>query len=375
MGERIRVLHVIKSLGRGGAETLLPESLRVHDRTKFEFHYVYFLPWKDQMVQEIIVSGGKVTCIPAGNNFALMLRARSLLRYIRMNKIQVVHAHLPWAGILARIVGKSTGIPVMYTEHNKQERYHFLTRWMNLVTINLLSELIAVSGDVELSVRQHKRHLSVPVRTILNGVNTEHFSPANFSGHDVRARLGIPFDAVVIGTVAVFRAQKRLDVWLNLASQILKRHQNVHFIIVGDGPLKDFLVQTADSLGMRDRVYFPGLELEVRPYLAAFDIFMMSSMFEGLPLALLEAMSMECAVVATDAGGVKEVITDGVDGTLCPVEKPEYIIELVSKFLLNASLRQQIGRQARQKVQSSFGLSSMVSKLEKDYIYWAGILG
>ncbi len=141
---RIRVLQVIKSLGRGGAETLLVETLKLHDRDKFDFHYIYFLPWKNQLVDGLIANGGKVSCFPANNNIQLLLKVRKLVRYIRENEIDLIHAHLPWAGVVARLAGKMTGIPVIYTEHNKQERYHFATRLLNLTSMNLLSTVVEV---------------------------------------------------------------------------------------------------------------------------------------------------------------------------------------------------------------------------------------
>src|SRR5688500_15518525 len=134
--KKIRVLHIIKSLGRGGAEMLLPETLKLHNKDDFEFSYIYFLPWKDQMVESIRANGGVVHCLSARNNFLIMLRLFSVIRIARQMDVHLIHAHLPWAGILARLVYKFTNIPVIYTEHNKQERYHFLTRMMNLFTMN-----------------------------------------------------------------------------------------------------------------------------------------------------------------------------------------------------------------------------------------------
>jgi glycosyltransferase involved in cell wall biosynthesis len=294
MAERIKVLHIIKSLGRGGAEMLLPEALRLHDQSRFEFHYIYFLPWKDQMVNAIQSNGGKVVLISASNNLKIMLRANSVQRYIVDNGIHMIHCHLPWAGILSRIVGRRSGVPVIYTEHNKQQRYHYATRMINLLTMDLLNLVVAVSADVEESIRNFKPRLKAPVRVIFNGVNTEHFNKLHFNHQLLREQLNIPHDAPVVGTIAVFRFQKRLDLWMDLAAKILHQIKNAHFIIVGDGPLKDDLLKKRKVLGLEDRIHMPGLQTEVRPYLAAFDVYMMSSVFEGFPVALLEAMAMQC---------------------------------------------------------------------------------
>src|SRR5688500_14538029 len=115
----------------------------------------------------------------------LMAKVWSVARYVRTNQIELIHAHLPWAGVLARMVGKITGVPVVYTEHNKQERYHSATRMMNLATMNLQKVVIPVSSDVAESLRSHKAALTPIVRTIVNGVNTDHFDPDQFNGEAV----------------------------------------------------------------------------------------------------------------------------------------------------------------------------------------------
>jgi L-malate glycosyltransferase len=367
MADKIKVLHIIKSLGRGGAEMLLPETLKLHDQLTFEFHYVYFLPWKNQMVESILKNGGQVLCFPANNNLQLILKIRQVARYVKDNKIQLIHAHLPWAGILARIVGKMCGIPVLYTEHNKLERYHPGTRIMNLLTMDLLSMVIAVSADVSESIRHYRPRLKTPVRTILNGVNTGYFDRSLIDGVAIRNRFSIPAGAPIVGTVAVFRFQKRLDLWMELAVKILHQVENAHFIIVGDGPLKNELMKKRDALGLSDRIHMPGLETEVRPYLAAFDVYMMSSVFEGLPVALLEAMSMQCPVVATNAGGIKEVIRHEVDGFTCVIEQPEKLVGYACTLLADQGLRAAYGEQARKRVQRVFSMENMVKKLEEAY--------
>lgn len=363
----IKVLNIIKSLGRGGAEMLLPETLRLHSTAAFEFHYIYFLPWKNQVVAEIEQGGGKVTCIRANNNIQLILRVKNVVDYIKEHDIDIVHAHLPWAGIVARLAGKWAGVNVIYTEHNKQERYHFLTRWLNLATMNWLTKVIAVSRDVEDSIRKNKTDLRTPVQTILNGVNTERYFPG-FEGSDgLKDGLGIPREASIIGTVAVFRFQKRLDVWIEIARSILKLHPRTHFILVGDGPLKDELVAKSRQLDLLDKLHFVGLQTEIRPYLGAFDIYMMTSLFEGLPIALLEAMSSGCAVISTDAGGIKEVIEHGKDGLVCGVEEPEKLVQFADLLLRDPATRNAYGQQARETICSRFSMTRMVHDLEKLY--------
>ncbi len=111
MDKKIKILHLIKSLGRGGAERLLPETLKKHNLNRFEFHYIYFLPWKNQMVEEIEKNGGTVSCFSANNNIQIFAKVRRIAAYVKEHDIQLIHCHLPWAGIVGRMVGKLTRAP------------------------------------------------------------------------------------------------------------------------------------------------------------------------------------------------------------------------------------------------------------------------
>jgi len=363
---KIRVLHIIKSLGRGGAETLLPETLKLHDRERYEFFYIYFLPWKDQMADAIRTNGGKVECFRASNNIRIILRMRDVIRYIRKHHIQLIHCHLPWAGLLGRLIYRLTRVPVIYTEHNKQERYHGVTFRLNKLTFNWQSLVIAVSQDVEESIRKNIRPV-VPVQTVLNGVNTEAFRRDPPAGAALRAQYNIAPDALVVGTIAVFRFQKRLAEWLDVMAGVCAADSRIYGIIVGDGPLRTEIETKLKELKLEGRVILAGLQTEVRPYLSAMDIYMMSSVFEGLPIALLEAMSVGCAVVTTDAGGIKEVIRDGQDGYLVPVDGWPALGDRVQKLVADPVLRAKLADQARLRATDAFSLKRMVQELEHIY--------
>ncbi len=362
----IKVLHIIKSLGRGGAETLLPETIAVHDKQAFEFHVIYFLPWKDQLVEAIRNAGGVVTCFSATNNLRILLQARKVVQYVREHEIDVIHCHLPWAGFLGRIVYQMTGVPVLYTEHNKQERYHILTKTINQLTFNWQTASIAVSEEVAGSI-QRNIHPTIDVQTILNGVNVQRFQQNHDARLRIRKELGVGENEILIGTIAVFRFQKRLDVWLEVFAELRKTHSNIRGIIVGDGPLKELVYQKHKELQLEGVVFLPGLQANPLDWLSAMDIYMMSSMFEGLPIALLEAMSCGLPVVCTNAGGTGEVIRDGVDGYLVPVEEAMGLVRKVELLIEDKELRQRLGTAARKRVGEGFSLERMVDQLEGLY--------
>lgn len=347
---------------------LLPETIALHDQQRFEFHCIYFLPWKNQMVSAIESNGGKVKCIPAKNNFKIVLCAGKVAHYIRQHNIDIVHCHLPWAGITGRLAGKFAHVPVIYTEHNKWERYHKLTFTLNKLTFPMQQLVVAVSKDVKASIAKHYHKMKPAVETVLNGVNTDKFDPVKEFQPDIRHQLNIPAQAKVIGIISVFRVQKRLTAWLQIAHDLHQKFPDTYFIIVGDGPLKDELHTKAIELNMSAYLHFAGLQQEVRPYFDAMDIFMMSSVFEGLPIALLEAMSMECIPCCTKAGGIAEVIEDGNNGFLVNVDEPMQLVEKVSSLLQKWDEQApRLKRNARSSVQQNFSLQRMVNQIENIY--------
>jgi len=363
---KIKVLHIIKSLGRGGAETLIPETIKLHDKKKYDFHIIYFLPWKNQMVETIEKAGGKVICFPASNNIKLLLQYPKVIDYCTRNKINLIHCHLPWSGFLGRIVYSKTKIPVVYTEHNIQERYHFATKLLNKYSFNFQSLALGVSEDVSQSILKNIKP-KVSVYTLLNGVNTDHYKQNRQLRNKIRHQYNIPQNALVIGNIAVFREQKALPVWVKAFQKTLKKNPDIYGLLVGAGPKEEEIKDLVATLGLQNRLILPGLQTNTLDYFSAMDIFMMSSEFEGLPIALLEAMSSGCAIVSTKAGGVVEAIRDERDGLLCTVGDWECLADKCSRLIEDEVKRTQFSHASRNRVIDSFSLKVMVEKLEHNY--------
>lgn len=365
---KIKVLHIIKSLGRGGAEMLLPETLKAHDQERFEFHYIYFLPWKNQLVSAIEEAGGKVILISANNNIQILLKFFKIIKYCKENDIQLVHSHLPWAGFVSRLAFVFTKKTTFYTEHNLQERYHIITRIINKLTFNFQTLGLGVSSDVTESI-QKNINPKIESKTLLNGVNVAAFSRNDLAARTrIRNQFGIPLDGLVIGTVAVFRFQKRLDLWLEIVAKAMLENPNLYAIIVGAGPLEPLLKEKHKTLNLEGKVFFAGLQAEVKPFYEAMDYFMMSSSFEGLPIALLEAMSMECAILSTNAGGIKEVLRPNIDGVVVDVDHWNQLSDQLIDLSTNIQKTKCFQKEARERVIVSFSIETMVEKLESLYV-------
>jgi glycosyltransferase involved in cell wall biosynthesis len=206
------------------------------------------------------------------------------------------------------------------------------------------------------------------VQVVPNGVDVARFDRASVDGARVRRQLGIPLTAPVVGTVAVFRQQKRLDDWLEAAHEVRRSQADTHFVLVGDGPEREHLHARARELQLDGVVHFTGAHTDVRPFLAAMDVFLISSAFEGLPVALLEAMSMQCGIVATSIGGIPEVVRHGTNGLLVPAKQPALLAAAVLQMIKSSDLRAACGDAARHTVTQSFSLQAMIQQLESTYV-------
>ncbi len=374
--KRIKVLHLIKSLGRGGAEKLIPETALIHDQSKFEFHCLYFYHQKNNIVDELETAGITVHLIPS-SNLGLFLQIQKVRKFVFENRFDIIHAHLPWAGILARFVGKKLKIPIVYTEHNTWERYNKVSYWGNRITFKQQDIAIAVSNEVALSMQlnsffdPYERGGRLKVKVIQNGVNTEVFRrkievhrPKSEVGS---AKMNIPEGAPVIGKVAVFRSQKRLWLWVEIALRILEKRPEVHFLLVGDGDWRVRIEKQINDSGKAQNFHLVGVQKHVIPYLSLMDIYLSSSEFEGLPIAMLEAMSCEVPVVATRAGGIGEVIQHGVQGFLTEIENWEELEKYCLALLEDRDLHKKMAHAARERVIEKFSMKRMVGELEEIY--------
>jgi glycosyltransferase involved in cell wall biosynthesis len=173
---------------------------------------------------------------------------------------------------------------------------------------------------------------------------------------------------LVVGKVAVFRSQKRLWLWVEIALRILEKCPETHFLLVGDGEWRERILSQIKKSGKSANFHWVGVQKNVVPYLSFMDIYLSTSEFEGLPIAMLEAMSCEVPVVATRAGGIGEVIQHEKQGFLTEIEEWERLTDFCILLLENQELRKKLALAARDRVIEKFSMKRMVSELEGIYL-------
>jgi glycosyltransferase involved in cell wall biosynthesis len=373
MLQAMRILHFIKGLGRGGAEVLLLHALCHADRDRFHYEYAYMLPHKDALVAELGAKGAPVHLVAGRSKAELLTASWRLSRLVREREIDLIHAHLPVAGMVARVAGSLSRTPVLYTEHNLNDHYGRATRLGNRLTWRMNDAVAACSQPVAESIAQ-LMPACVSVHTVLNGIDCDQF--LNLPGRgETRAALDIAADAAVVINVAVFRQQKRLDLWLEAAAAIRAQVPDVHFVLVGDGPLRREVEAWRDERGMGGCVHLVGLQEDVKPFLAAADLFLLTSDFEGLPLAVIEGMAAGLPVVATRAGGVPELVGegDGAGGVLVDVGDVAGCVDGAVSLLQYDARRRATGEAARVRVRRDFGVEQMVGEYQRIYETMRGL--
>ena len=367
--KKTKVLWLIKGLGAGGAEQLLAGSIPYLDRDRFDYEVGYLLPWKTDLVSRFEDAGVPIHCLKRKGNIDPML-VPQLVGLFRRRQVDLVHTHSPYAAVASRLASKLSGVKALvHTEHNMLPSYNPATRVLHRLTTRMGHSVIAVSREVEQSILDTRLFKPKALRVIPGGIDPNRLKGFATSA-DVRRELGIPAGHRVVGNVAHLRWQKGHGYLLQAAQRVLRKHPKTIFVIVGREKVPGYqkeLEDQARELGIDDRVIFTGFQADPLRIVANFDVFLMSSIHEGLPIALLEAMALEKPPVVTAVGGIPEVIEDGDDGLLVEPKNPTALAEQVSRLLADDGLRQRIAKRAHAKATQRFSIQRMVEHTEQVY--------
>ncbi len=343
MTARTRVLWLIKGLGPGGAEHLLVNAARARDRDRFDVAAAYLLPWKDALVRPLEEQGVAVTCFGVRDERDLRWLVR-LRRRLVNEPVDVVHVHSPYVAAMARVVVRS--LPralrpaVVTTEHNAWSTLHRATRFADSLTTRLDAATIAVSEETRASMTPRVR---ARCETLVHGIDVASVREQRSERAAVRAELGIDDDVFVVGTVANYHPKKDWPNLLAAARRVADElGTRVHFVAVGQGPLQDEVEAQHRQLGLGDTVTLTGHRPDAVRLMAACDLFVLASRWEGLPVALMEALALGLPVVATSVGGIAETLTDGVDARLVPPGDPGRLAAAIIEVASDGALRSRL---------------------------------
>lgn len=367
MGTRILYVHGIEAIG--GAERDLIALLKTLDRQQWEPHVVCpgTGPFREQL--HAIAVPTHALSLPPWRKLRSFFQRRSAVRSLEVLVHQLdpamIHVNDIWwvPHTLRAVAGcHSTSVPIV--AHVRQEiepakvRRYQLDRVESVIAISRQIEQSLIAGGVQAG----------KVRTMYSGIEIL-AKPLARDDQAIRGGIGVPEGTVLLGTVANLFPRKGYEVMLRAIPAIIRAVPTVHYVIVGsdESGYADRLKRLAQELKIADRVHIVGFQDPVQPILACLDLYVHPALMEGFGIAVVEAMAMGKAVVATTTGGLPEVVAQGETGLLVPPGDVESLAATVVSLLEDRVRREQMGRNGRARAQERFSLDASVMQMEQFY--------
>ncbi len=312
MPEPIRVLQVVPAMNAGGMETFIMNVYRAIDRQRVQFDFLYHYDMPCFYDEEISALGGRVYKLTVRQDNRLARYLRALGRFFAAHpEYRVLHGHYSGFGMFYNPAAKRAGITVRAGHsHNtgyEQGLVGFLDRCMSFFFVYGLTHRFACGQAAGRALYRGRPFTFLP-----NGVNAAAFLPSETARAAVRAGLGLPADALLLGHIGRFTQQKNHAFLLELFAEIARRQPRAALVLLGEGPLLEEMRQRAEALGLAGRVHFAGLQRDTRAFYSAMDGFLLPSLFEGLPVVLVEAQAAGLPCFVSDTVDPSAAFCSGV---------------------------------------------------------------
>ena len=379
---RIQVVEILEAAA-GGTRTHLLQLLNGLDTDRFRLTLIVSTE-RDRRFRDDIpplrAAGVRIIEVPMVRQVAPFRDLVSLLRLIAAFRAigpDIVHTHSSKAGALGRMAAYLCGIRnVVHTPHV----YFFqdkagLSRRLYLTIDRMLQPLarrvVLLSDSQRRLVTDEIGADGEQLVVIENGVDADHFRSEG-QRREAGDRLGIPPGAAVVGTISRFRPQKACDVLVRSLAIVFERVPDAHCIFVATGPQRGEIMSLARQLGVRDRIIWRDHVADTRGIYEAMDVFAVSSVYEGMPYTILEAMSMGVPVVTTNISGCRELVRHERTGLLVEPGDPPDLARSILRILEDKNLARKMGAEARRVVEREFNVERFIRKTEALYAELAG---
>jgi glycosyltransferase involved in cell wall biosynthesis len=276
-----------------------------------------------------------------------------LRKFIRSEQFDVVHSHKFGSNFWASIISFSARVPVHIShEHTWSFSGNRIRQLLDRYVVARLSDMIvAVSRADRERMIAVERIPSRKITVVSTGVPRSAFASKLAEATDLRSELGLLAESQIVFTAAMFRPQKRLDRLISAMAKVRTELPDAHLVLAGDGPERASLVELSRELDLQDSVHFIGIRSDVDQLLRQSTLAALSSDFEGLPLFALQAMACGTPLVATNVGGLTELIDNGVSGLLVPTQSDAALAGCLTAALAEPELRTKLAENARTAVE------------------------
>lgn len=373
----VRVMHVILNLDIGGAQEVVRTLVR---QMAIQGHHPVVCTFKDGPIRKEIEEAGIPVEILPDRRYSFLALPQFIMEWIRIRNalleliekhhIEIVQTHLLQSlDFLVATISMSSPRPsIFWTIHNERfilkpgdlPRYPWLLgikryfyRLLFSRTIRLISGVIVVSEEVKNALVKNFDKSERKITVINNCVEVEKYQKENGKS-SFRKSLGFDDGSSLVLTVATLKQQKGHRYLIEAAAEIISEFPKTHFLFVGDGQLRDELTAQVMTLGIEKHIEFLGNREDVPSLLACGDFFVLPSLWEGLPMALIEAMASGLPIVATDVSGSRQVMVDGETGLLVPPGNSRELASALRTLICNPEISKEMGISAQKRVKVSF---------------------
>ena len=367
MKKKINLLYIIYSMNNGGAETLALRLAEIIDKDHFN---TTVCSLSDKGPLRKILEDKKIPFVTLGKkegkDLSIVLRLRKLLKDKRIDMIHTHNQGPLLYTFLATFFTKK--YKIVHTEHInmlKELSYSKKHFYYNKILYGKVDGFISIAKHLTDDFKKQYNLSRVRVATIHNCVDTANVpaSPSKL----LKSELELNDKAQIIGNISALRLQKDHDTLIRAMKIVAEKVPDAILVVAGDGDQKEALLALISELGIANNVKLLGYRSDVGELLGQFDIFVLSSLYEGLPLCILEAMAAGKPIVATDADGTNELIIDDVTGLLAPTKNPEKLAQAMITLLESPDKAKQLGSTAQKLVQEKYSIKTMMQKYEQFY--------
>ncbi|WP_417538424.1 glycosyltransferase family 4 protein [Marinobacter sp.] len=361
-----RILHITFNMSIGGTEQVIRQLVSTLADADYDNRILCIDGKVGEIGQQLVKDGTKVTALQRNPGFDLDL-VRGIRAQIRSFGATVVHCHqyTPW--VYGWLASYGTGAKVVFTEHGRffPDRHRYKAILINPLMALMTPKIIAISSATKRALSRYEFIPRSKIRVIYNGIAP--LTRNERAAANIRKSLDIGESDFVMGTVARLDPVKNQAMMLQAFAMVLAENPNCWLLMVGDGPERAALERQAHNLNISHRVAFTGFIEAPANFLAAMDLFLLSSNTEGTSMTLLEAMSLGLPTVATEAGGTPEIVAHAETGLLTPVGNVSAFAEGIAHIIKDKELRQRLGAASVRLFERRFSATSMAGAYSKIY--------
>ncbi len=364
---RVNLLYIIEGGLVGGAEKILVTVIKKIDKTRYRVKACLLKP-SDVLEDELKTLGVPIFVLNMTGKWDIPSICR-LMFFMRREKIDIVHSSLYASNTAGRIAAILARVPAIIAwEHGEIFTKNAGHCRVDRVLAKFTNCILTCSKVAKEEIIRKERIPSNKIRVIYNCVDLDRFNVSKDTSKATRRDLGVASDEILIGNAGALANEVKGQGYLIRAMpQIIKKFPKAKLLLAGEGPSKSDYIQATKRLNISDKVIFTGFRRDIPEVMSTLDLYVSSSIYETLPISIIEAMYLRKPVVTTDVGGVSEVVIDNETGRLIPAKDVDALADAITSLLSDQDQMRRMGEAGLKRVKEKFSPALIIKEIEKLY--------